>query len=635
VLAVAVVLGWLAHDALLLALSGEPKLALEGLPRTLLVVVGAALAGVLLALVRELLVLLLAGAGAAVLVLPRLRHQFDLTEPELVLVRAVLALSLALLAAALAARLAAGSALRHGFAAGGLACVTFWWLFRDMDLVSIAFGAACAAWLLLGFVRQPTLRLCATLAAGGAFAAYAGYVGWRDAPPVLRDPAGVEQSGGLSTGGERRPDVVLIVLDTVRADHLAPYGHSRVTTPRLDAFARRHAVRYVNARSTSSWTLPSHASLFTGLMPAQHGATHPREGDVPERRVESAALPAQALRPDVPTLATILRAHGYRTGAVLANSAYLDARFGLARGFEHYDARPGGFVKDYLPLVQLAGGPLRAGHLLYRDAQTITDLALAWIDDADGRPFFLAVNYMDAHSPYLPPPPFDELFGPPARDPLELAYHERREQYDRSLAYLDSELSRLLERLDLEHALVVITSDHGESLGDHGYWTHNWVLYEPVVKVPLYVKPLAPRAAEQVEDPITGAEVFHLILGALGLSLPAAPRPPGLVAEWYRVPHKPTADVLADKDVDRDLLAWVEGQRKLIVASSGAVELYDLSTDPHERRPLSLTEEERAAALERAETWWRENPPPAAGAVVPFDADEIERMRGLGYLGGR
>jgi arylsulfatase A-like enzyme len=333
----------------------------------------------------------------------------------------------------------------------------------------------------------------------------------------------------------------------------------------------------------------------------------------------------------VPTLAEILRARGYRTGAVLANSAYLDPRFGLVRGFEHYDARPGGLVREYLPLAQLAGGPLRAGHLLYRDAKTITDLALAWIDAADGRPMFLVLNYMDAHSPCLPPPPFDELFAPPAREPLEQLNHERRDQYDRALSYLDSELARLLERLERDDALVVITSDHGEALGDHGYWSHSWVLYDPVVKVPLYVKPLGPRPAEEDPTPVTGADVFHLVLEELGIPRGPAARDPGLVAEWYQVEHVPTAPVLADKFVARDLLAWVEGQRKIIVASTGQVEVYDLALDPGERAPLAIDDSQRRALFERAQAWWAANPPPVWDSAELLGAQDLERLRLLGY----
>ena len=561
--------------------------------------------------------------------MPHASLGLDLSDRELKFTGALAALALALVAAGLFSRALQTGALRTGFAAGALASVAFWWLHLDLDPVSLEFAAAAGALGLLGLLRWPLWRLAATLLLAGAFGWHAVARPLRAAPRVLLDPASAEQvAQGTSSDA---PDVVLIVLDTVRASRLAPYGHPRLTTPNLDAFARHHAVRYTNARSTSSWTLPSHASLFTGLMPAQHGATHPRAGADPEHTVESAALPAQPLRPDVPTLASILRARGYRTGAVLANSAYLDPLFGLARGFEHYDARPGGFVRQYLPLAQLAGGPLRAGHLLYRDAKTITDLALDWIDATDGRPLFLALNYMDAHSPCLPPPPFDTLFGPPAREPLELLAHERRDQYDRALVYLDSELARLLERLERDDALVVITSDHGEALGDHGYWSHSWVLYDPVVKVPLYVKPLGPRAAEEVAAPVTSADVFHLVLGELGIPVEPAPRDPGLVAEWYQVEHVPTSPVLADKHVARDLLAWIEGQRKVIVASTGEVEVYDLALDPGERTPLAIGDDERQALLERARAWWAANPPPVWERAEVLDADDLERLHQLGY----
>ena len=634
-LAAAVVLGWVAHDVLMFVLSGEPKLALEGLPRTLGFLTLAMILGAVIATFPELLAVLLLASGTAALALPRLGLGFDLTQTSLSLVAAVFALSVALSFASLWRRVLGGSALRAGGASGAIACVAFWWLQRDMESASLWLTATAAGLLLFGLIPFYLVRLTASAALVAAFVGYVVVPVIEAAPRVLREDRGAE---ALRLPGARgtRPDLVLVVMDTVRADRLKPYGYGRATTPLLDAFARRHAVRYTNARSTSSWTLPSHASLFTGLMPAQHGATHPRQGASTEHVVDSAALPAQPLRSDVPTLASLLRDAGYRTGAVLANSAYLDPRFGLGRGFEHYDARPGGFLKRYLPLSQLAGGTLRAGHLLYRDAKTITDLALAWLEQDDGRPFFLAVNYMDAHAPYLPPPPYSEHFGGPAREPLELAHTDRSDQYDRALMYLDAQLARLLNELDLQNTLVVITSDHGEALGDHGYWMHSWTLYDPVVRVPLYVKPLEPRKRPARDDPINGAEVFHMILGALDVEGPQAPEglPRGLFGEWYRLEHTPTSPVLRDKHVERDLVGWVADGHQWIVASTGEVEVYDLAADPGETSPLTVGEEAVERARHIARSWWSDNPPVTGAEASPFDEAEQERLKALGYLGG-
>ena len=210
------------------------------------------------------------------------------------------------------------------------------------------------------------------------------------------------------------PNLLLIVLDTVRADHLAPYGYHRVTTPRIDAFANERATRYTRARSAGTYTLPSHASLFTGLYPSVHGADHPRaEGQSGVSRWT--LRPALGLRPDVPTLAEVLHEHGWRTAAIVANNVFLHHSFGLDRGFERYDDRDTAWTNEYLALAQYAGFALRTGHLLYRDGDEITAEALRWIDGEGARPFFLMLNYMDAHAPYMPRATPRMLLGRAAR----------------------------------------------------------------------------------------------------------------------------------------------------------------------------------------------------------------------------
>jgi len=422
------------------------------------------------------------------------------------------------------------------------------------------------------------------------------------------------------------PNLLLVVLDTVRADHLAPYGYERVTTPVLDAFVREEATLYTQARSTSSWTLPSHASLFTGLLPAVHGATHPRGTSEDGNTVNAARVPAQRLRPDVTTLAEILRDAGYRTGAVLGNGAFLDHRFGLDRGYEHYDARPGGVVGDYRALAQWLGLRPQAGQLPYRDAGTITDLALDWLERAPAEPpFFLTLNYMDAHTPYFPPAHTAGRLGAPVpRESIEL--------YDRELLWIDSQLARVLgalrERDVFDDTVIVITADHGEALGDHGLAGHNWHLYEELVRVPLYFKPAGGRATEREDERVQGTDVFGMALRAVGLEPP--PRPEAeLTAEWYVMLGVPTPVSIGTA---RDVVSWFEGGRKLIVTSLGEVEAFDLERDPEELAPLALDEAERAAAVRRARDWWKRHPPPDEPGVE-LSEEDLERLRELGYAG--
>ena len=628
-IAAAVVAGWVAHDLLLFLHSGEPRLALEGLPRSLLVVFGAALLGGLVSLAPEFLALAVAASVGCAALLPRLGLGLGLTRSDELAAVAQLHLTLAFGAALWLARRLQLGRLRAGLALGALAAVAFWWRRRGLEAPSHQLAAVAFALLVLGLVRPTLPRLLASglALAGLVWANLASLDGlprvWVAAAPP---PAAV-----AAASASERPDVVLVVLEGVRATRLAPYGHDRATTPHLDRFAERHAVRFDQARSTSSWTLPSHASLFTGLAPARHGATHPR-GDTPGGGTGGGALPARPLRGDVPTLAELLGAAGYRTGAVFANGSLLHPRFGLARGFEHYDARPGGHIERFLPLAQMAGAPQRAGHLVHRDAKAITDLALDWLARDDGRPSFLAVNYMDVHTPRLPPPPFDRAFGGPVREPLAVPYPVQRDQYDRALLYLDSELARLLEWLERREALVVLTSSHGEALGEHGFWSHGWTLFDPVVRVPLYVRPAKPRETAAVAAPLDGADVFHLILDSVGLEAPLAPDPRAPSGEWYRPARAPSSPALDGKPLDRDLLAWVEGSLKLIVDSDGGVLAFDLANDPRETEPLELDDAARAELRARARVWWDTNPAPAAPVTAPLGPDELRRLEALGEL---
>jgi arylsulfatase A-like enzyme len=440
------------------------------------------------------------------------------------------------------------------------------------------------------------------------------------------------------TAVPERPNLVMIVLDTVRADHLAPYGYARVTTPGLDAFVRRCATVYTEAYSASSWTLPSHASLFTGLYPGEHGAHHPR-ARTPGNAAPSYTTFAQPLRRDVPTLAGRLTGEGYETAAVVANAGYLRHELGVDRGFAHYDDRWGANLNSVL-LLQLAGFQAQLGHFVHRSAESITDLALDWlVAHSAKRPFFLFLNYMEPHFPYLPPPPGDKAFDKP--QPLNpYAPHRSLHSllYDRELLFLDEHLSRLLAGLEalgfLSNTVVIITSDHGEGFGEHGLWQHDRVLYDEVLKVPLYVKGAGPCRSATVQARTTGLDVYHLALVKLGIDAENTRRDAfEVIAEWQG------SDQLAGQfnnspfDVDRDLLAWMEGHVKWIVSSKGTVEAYDLDSDPRELHNLAVDRDQIERAQGQAARWWTAHPPiVTAHHPQELDAETRERMRTLGYV---
>ena len=446
------------------------------------------------------------------------------------------------------------------------------------------------------------------------------------------------------------PSAILIVLDTARADRMGMYGYEHDTTPRLDAFANDEATRYDSARSTAPWTLPSHASLFTGLYPAVHGVTIPRSDAPVDPDAKPTANQREAwgqpntLSPEIPTLAERLRSRGVQTAAIVSNRM-LGAWTGLDRGFEHYDDRKGAAVGRYQAFAPLRGRPELAGHTPYRDAREMTDVTLAWLDDERraNSPFFLFLNYMDVHNPYRPPPPFDTAFSDEQpRNRLRPEPELWSVLYDRELAYLDSEIGRLLDGLRarglFEDTLIVITSDHGEAFGEHGTWIHGWSLHEEVVRVPLIVKPVQGRTIAVATEPTTGADVHDLILRELGVEHdPSTDALPGHVAESYYSDKVVMLAGLPGKkqsELAYDLVAWIEGSVKISVSSKGEVRAYDLALDPFEERPITLNANARNAALDVARGWWEAHPPPVRDDTPALDDETLDDLRRLGYAGG-
>ena len=204
--------------------------------------------------------------------------------------------------------------------------------------------------------------------------------------------------------------------------------------------------------------------------------------------------------------------------------------------------------------------------------------------------------------------------------------------YDRSLLYLDSQVTRFLEALQrlglFEDTVVIVTADHGESFGEHGYFRHDRHLYDEVIRVPLYLKPSGVRRETVSADPIAATEIFPLALRELGLEDDARPAHDGTIAEWYRFAEERRDE----KRIDRDLIVWLEGSVKFIASSKGEVEAYDLLRDPREELPLKLSDARVEAARQRANGWWETHPPPGEVTPVRTDAEALERLRVLGYL---
>jgi arylsulfatase A-like enzyme len=441
-------------------------------------------------------------------------------------------------------------------------------------------------------------------------AGMAGVSRWREA----------KRTGSLAAAASGAPNVLLIILDTVRAANLSLYGYQRPTTPNLERFAAQ-GVRFERAFSTAPWTLPSHASLVTGHWPHELSADW------------IAALDRRHL-----TLAEYFGRQGYLTGGFVANVGYCAREFGLARGFAHYQDYPltlatiiessslgRQFDRSFL-LRRLVRSDQ---HLVRVDATTINGGLLRWLERKGNRPFFAMLNYYDAHGPYLPPAPYDTKFDPTGRDanfsllhrflarprrtPPDSAVVTREiAQYDGALAYLDHELEQLFTELKsrglLENTIILLTADHGEEFGEHGVFDHGNSLYRPSVQVPLViVAPGRAPAGRVVSGPVSLRDVAHTLVDlAAGRENPF----PGISFRQQWSDSAPVAEpVLSEVSKGIRTPAWYpvsRGDMTSLVADSlryirngdGQEELYGLLTDPWEHRDLA-TSDSGGPALER------------------------------------
>jgi choline-sulfatase len=390
-------------------------------------------------------------------------------------------------------------------------------------------------------------------------------------------------------------NVLLVTIDTLRADALGCYG-GRAATPTLDAIARA-GVRFDFAHAHAVVTLPSHASILTGLYPYQHGI---RDNS------------GYTLRDGIPTLATILRGRGYATGAFVA-AFVLDRRFGLDAGFDTYDDR----LESRAVPTDIA--------MPERRAEAVVARARAWVAAQAGR-WFAWVHLFDPHAPYAPPPPFDR------------EYAER--PYDGEVAYADAMLAPLVAavRAAPRPTLVVVTADHGEGLGDHDELTHGLFAYEPTLRVPLLVAQLGPGRAAAAAGGVAHVAARHVdllptILDALGIDPP--PDLPGrsLLRAARGGDEPPSYFEAMSASLNRGwapLAGVLAGRVKYI--DLPIAELYDLATDPEERTNLAARDPARRRVLERLLAGFRAAPPEARGAI---DQEVAERLRALGYVTGR
>lgn len=396
-----------------------------------------------------------------------------------------------------------------------------------------------------------------------------------------------------------RPDIVVITLDTVRADRLGCYGNRSGLTPHIDRFAER-AVVFEDASCAVPLTLPSHATIFTGRYPTATGVRNNGTFVLPESET---------------TLAEMLLARGWRTGAVIA-AFPLQSRYGLAQGFQIFD--------EDLPPPPTGSGAGFSVHFNERDARTVTDRALSVWARLTGGPRFLWVHYFDAHAPYAAPEPWGSAH---ATDP-----------YEGEIAYVDSEVGRLLEAIDrgAPDAVIVLAADHGEGLGEHGEKTHGVFVYQSTIRVPLVIRALGRwPEGKRVPQPVTLADIVPTILRLTGAGAPAdldgadlgpalnGTKPPG--REVYAESYLPLLQFRFSP-----LTMIRDGPLKYIDAPT--VELYDLGSDPGETRNLAGNREPQSAMASRlAIVVGHGDPDAGRRATGALDAESEGRLRSLGY----
>ena len=412
--------------------------------------------------------------------------------------------------------------------------------------------------------------------------------------------------GGLPSFSRLREgrdfNVIVITLDTTRADRLPSYGCRDLVTPVLDAFAAR-GVRFEKCYAQTPLTLPSHTTLMTGTLPLFHGIRDNGGFFVPEK---------------LKTMAELFKDKGYETGAFIA-AFVLDSKWGLNQGFDTY------FDKfDLTKFKRISLGTVQ------RPANEILDQALPWLEERKDKKFFAWLHLYDPHSPYEPPPPYDKLY--PDRP------------YLGEIAFADSEIGRLWKFLEtnglLEKTFIVFAGDHGESLGEHEEQSHGFFVYQAAIHVPLIVVTPFPKLQGIVSPEVTTlADVLPTVCDMAGLPVPAEVQGKSLLPAFFGRRRKESPLAYSETYYPRfhygwsDLKSVQDGRYKLILAP--VPELYDVVADPQEQKNLVYLEKKVYESLNaRAEAFIQ-----AAGRnayetdLSKIDEETREKLSALGYVG--
>lgn len=402
--------------------------------------------------------------------------------------------------------------------------------------------------------------------------------------------------------GEKDFNVILVTLDTTRADRLGCYGFSRIETPALDGLAAR-GVKFENCIAQTPLTLPSHSSIFTGTQPFFHGVRDNGGFILPE---------------ELTTLAEVFKGSGYATAAFIG--AYvLDSKWGLNQGFDYYYDR-----FDLSKFEKISLGTVQ------RPANEVMDEALRWLGENKGSKFFTWIHLYDPHTPYEPPPPFAEKYS--------------KNPYLGEIAFVDSQLARLgrfLEENDLaERSFLVIAGDHGESLGEHREVTHGFFIYQEALHVPLiFVTPIPRFKGLSAPAVVSLVDVMPTVLEIAGLPVPPQVQGESLLPFFFRPGDDPDRYAYSETYYPRFHYGWSElrgfqnKRYKLIIAPQK--ELYELAADADETKDLASVETGVLARLDAAAAKFigthSQNAPELDFRKI--DPETREKLAALGYIG--
>jgi len=404
-----------------------------------------------------------------------------------------------------------------------------------------------------------------------------------------------------SAAANPSPNLVVITIDTLRADHLGCYGDQQIRTPNIDSLAA-DSVRFERAYTPVPVTLPAHTVLFTGTYPLLSGIHD---------------FSANKLSPAQPTLASVLKEQGYTTGAVIG-SAVLDSRFGLNRGFDFY--------YDHFDFNRLQESNLDE---MERPGNVVADTALDWLAKNNQKKFFLWMHLYDPHFPYRPPAPYSDQ------------YKDR--PYDGEIAFADSQVGRLIRFLKdkglYQNTIIVLTGDHGESLGEHGEKTHGFFIYNATLHIPVILHLPGQRLVNSVSELVSLADLMPTVLQALKVDVPSQVQGRSLLPLMTAKKEDQSQGLYAETFLPRLHFNWSELRgletKNYHFIDAPKPELYDLAKDPGETQNLyptkkAVAEEMRArlSALIRRYSGGQE-----LAEKTGLDPALMERLQSLGYAG--